>query len=740
MAVRYTQNPRGAVRPERTAMRSYSSIARLFAAFLAVLAWPAAAQDLPGRVGRLAWTEGEVAIYQDADRGWDDAYLNSPLTSRNSVWTEPGARAEVQVGPIALRLDSQSQLDVSRIDDSTLDATLEQGEMAVRVHHFRSGDVVRLSTPQASFLLQGTGRYRLESDPDNGESRIAVLDGTARLEGASVRAGAGQSIVVWGGDAPSYALQDAYDTDFDRWAAARDEHWVESHAPTYVSYDMTGYEDLDAYGSWGDDPTYGAVWYPTSVTADWAPYREGRWAYVSPWGWTWVDAEPWGYAPFHYGRWVRIHERWAWCPGRRVDRPAWAPALVGFIGAGVAASAASGPVVGWYPLAPSESYRPWYSAGNAYVKRVNAAVVNVPEATAREHRDANRERGVTAVRREALVAQQPIARSRVQLAAAQLRNAAPAAAPASVLPSAREARQAHEAARAPRPAGPPANRVARDNERAAPAPQGGNPLARPQFAKPRTAPQPAPRTAAAPPANVPLARGAGPRGERPPAERATNEVPGRQEQDRVAQQQRQQQERATREAQQQQGRSSRQAQQQQERVAQQQQQRAAQEQQRVAQQAQQQQQRTAQEQQRAAQQQQQRAAQEQRAAQQAQQQQQRAAREQQRVAQQSQQQQQRAAQEQRAAQQAQQQQQRAAQEQHRVAQQAQQQQQRAAQEQRVAQQAQQQQQRAAQEQQRAAQQAQHEAQQAQQRTEHGRQRDEARADQDRKAQGHGEGG
>ena len=149
-------------------------LAVLLASLAAALAWPAAAQDIPGRVGRLAWTEGQVALYQDPDRGWDEAYLNSPVTSRNSVWTEPGARAEVQVGPIALRLDSASQLDVSRLDDTTLDATLEQGEMAVRVRHFRSGNVVRLSTPQASFLLQGVGRYRLESmvnNIDNSQNR-----------------------------------------------------------------------------------------------------------------------------------------------------------------------------------------------------------------------------------------------------------------------------------------------------------------------------------------------------------------------------------------------------------------------------------------------------------------------------------------------------------------------------------------------------------------------------------------
>ena len=28
------------------------------------------------------------------------------------------------------------------------------------------------------------------------------------------------------------------------------------------------------------------------------------WVWLRPWGWTWVDDAPWGFAPFHYGRWL----------------------------------------------------------------------------------------------------------------------------------------------------------------------------------------------------------------------------------------------------------------------------------------------------------------------------------------------------------------------------------------------------------------------------------------------------
>src|SRR5438874_1460145 len=64
--------------------------------------------------------------------------------------------------------------------------------------------------------------------------------------------------------------------------------------------------DLDDYGRWQYVGGYGTVWVPSGVGSDWAPYRNGHWVYIDPWGWTWVEDEPWGFAPFHYGRWAFV--------------------------------------------------------------------------------------------------------------------------------------------------------------------------------------------------------------------------------------------------------------------------------------------------------------------------------------------------------------------------------------------------------------------------------------------------
>ena len=54
---------------------------RLAAFLIALALFPAAAADPPGRVGRLAWIEGEALTFTDAETGWEGARINSHLTS-----------------------------------------------------------------------------------------------------------------------------------------------------------------------------------------------------------------------------------------------------------------------------------------------------------------------------------------------------------------------------------------------------------------------------------------------------------------------------------------------------------------------------------------------------------------------------------------------------------------------------------------------------------------------------------
>lgn len=390
----------------------------------------AASADPPGRVGSLSFVQGEVSVFTDPEQGWVAARVNDPLTSENSVWTEPGARAEVRFGSTAVRLADATQLDIVRLDDEVFHGHVARGSASLGVRYFDKGETYWLTSPGARFQVRTNGRYRLDVDPDRGESLLTVFSGNARLEAAGgyINVDTGRAVRVTGGDRPRYEFEAARSTAIDEWALARDQRYEEREAARYVPPQMTGWEDLDDYGVWRNEPDYGPVWFPTRVDSGWAPYRYGRWTWARPWGWTWVDDAPWGYAPFHYGRWVYVGNRWGWYPGQYDARPVWAPALVGWIGgSGWSVSISTGPadVLGWYPLSPFDDYRPWYSANAVYVTNINRVVI--PPRHDRDRRDGwrdgrrddrrddprdwrrdNRDHGATVVPREHFGGHRPV--------------------------------------------------------------------------------------------------------------------------------------------------------------------------------------------------------------------------------------------------------------------------------------------------------------------------------------------
>ena len=336
----------------------------------------ALAADPPSLVGRIAVAEGQVRITGEVGDEANGAQVNWPVTSHNLVATARGARTEIRVGSTSVRLDGDSSLEVSELDDDSVRLRLNYGSVNVRV---RSADVVRgfeLVTPNGVVRLQEPGAVRIDSERVPGVTVVTALLGTALVNdrGGQLIVRAGKRLEVGEDVRSGAALRDG----FDDWSYQRDQLEERSVSARYVSTDMTGYEDLDRHGVWREDAEYGALWLPTTVAADWAPYRDGSWTWIAPWGWTWVDNAPWGYAPFHYGRWVQVNQRWAWAPGRRAERPVWAPALVGWVGGSNwnlnfnnGGNRRPLPATGWYPLAPREAYVPGYRLPADHLQRIN---------------------------------------------------------------------------------------------------------------------------------------------------------------------------------------------------------------------------------------------------------------------------------------------------------------------------------------------------------------------------------
>ena len=418
-------------------MNTHRPFQRIVAASLGAALLSAGAgalADPPSRIARLAYISGPVSLAPAGENNWEYASLNRPLIPGDRLWVEPGARDELQVGGAALRMDGNTMVTLLNMDDRVTQLQLSQGRLNVRVRKLRPNDVFEIDTPNLALSIRQPGDYRIEVDPAGNATMVAVRRGLAEAygDGNAYRLGSGQAYSFAGTDLRDvqYA-RPRLDDDFDRWSASRDRRLEQARSVRYVSPDMIGYEDLDEQGTWSTVPSYGNVWMPAHVGPDWAPYRDGHWAYVQPWGWTWVDDAPWGFAVSHYGRWARFPAGWGWVPGPRAASPVYAPALVAFISIGSGAYAQRERPVAWFPLAPREVYRPSYRASPTYITNINITntTLNRSEVGREDRRDryyANRQVGgaVTAVPATAFVRAQPVSRAALAVPVAALAGAA----------------------------------------------------------------------------------------------------------------------------------------------------------------------------------------------------------------------------------------------------------------------------------------------------------------------------
>jgi hypothetical protein len=443
---------------------------------LATIALPtrSAAQDQddpPGRVARLGYLQGSVSFEPAGETDWVGAVPNRPMTTGDQLWTDQDSRAEVQLGSSTIRLGPNTGFSFLNLDDDTVQIQLSSGTINISVRRLGENDDFEIDTPNQAFTILQPGRYRVEASADGSYSVVSVRvgEGNATGGGQSFDLRAGQRATLSGTDALAANVEPIYAfDDFDTWTEGRDHRYDSSRSAQYLSRDVVGFDDLDDQGDWRDDSNYGHVWFPNQVAVGWAPYHAGHWDWITPWGWTWVDDSSWGYAPFHYGRWVTVGGRWGWVAGPVAQPAVYAPALVVFIGGG---PGGFGGNVGWFALGPREVYVPSYHVSEAYVTRVNVSsttvnvtqvtnvyrttiVNNTTNITNITYANRNVQGAVMVVPQHAFVSAQPVAKVAVTVSAQQI-AAAPLSGRVAVAPT-RESVMGAKSATAGHVAAPPA--------------------------------------------------------------------------------------------------------------------------------------------------------------------------------------------------------------------------------------------------------------------------------------------
>jgi hypothetical protein len=387
----------------------------------------------PARVARISALKGEVSFLRAGVDQWSQAALNFPATTGDRVYTDKGARAELEVGPYTARMWERTDLTIANLNDQVMQLGVDEGSLRVTVRQLSPGETAEIDTPNGALTLLDPGKYRIDVDPGGDHTLVTVISGRLEMTGGGI------SQTVENGQAVRLLGQDAIDVEpvpmpppdaFDAWSEERDLRVTSARSAEYVNPSTPGFDDLDQYGQWSDVVDYGPVWFPT-VAVGWVPYRFGHWVWIDPWGWTWVEDEPWGFCPFHFGRWVLVGATWGWLPGPFSAVPVYAPAFVGFLGGPGFSIGVGVGLVAWFPLGPGEPFFPWYHYGRNYLNLVNITNIrNVTRITSitnitdiRNVHYSYRTVAATAVPQKVFSGGQPVARQIVRISPEQLARA-----------------------------------------------------------------------------------------------------------------------------------------------------------------------------------------------------------------------------------------------------------------------------------------------------------------------------
>jgi FecR protein len=280
------------------------------------------------RVVRLSLAQGDVQVDRNANEGWEQAINNMPLTEGARLYAAQDSKAELEFEDgSSIRLAGPGQISLNQLSFSPKGSSLNQIEVDSGLVYVnaRLNDGAGFQIQDAngeSFAITQPSHLRFKVDEQ--VASLAVMDGEAEAlnDSGKAKIHAGETYnYILGQPESAVNLAKVQPESTDAWDQQRDQY-DEQYAAAGAQYsgsdnpDAYGVADLGYYGSYQDIPGYGESWQPAGVGPDWNPYDNGAWSYYPDWGWTFVSAYPWGWAPFFYGDWCFVNGRgWWWHSG-----------------------------------------------------------------------------------------------------------------------------------------------------------------------------------------------------------------------------------------------------------------------------------------------------------------------------------------------------------------------------------------------------------------------------------------
>jgi hypothetical protein len=292
----------------------------LAAAVCAVASLPAMAAS-QARIVRLSDVQGTVQIDKNTGLGFENAFVNLPVTQGTQIRTRDRGRAEIEFEDgSSMRLAPNSAIEFSTLglsDSGSRISSVKLTEGMAYVNWLgKSGDKFDLNFSRETISLDRAAHFRVDASPT--VANLSVFKGDVNIDGPAGKV-AVQKKKTASFDASQddkYTLAnnipDAALDSWDKEASSYHDQYAKNNSSPY-GY---GVSDLNYYGSYSNVPGYGMMWQPYFTGVGWDPFMDGAWGFYPGYGYMFASAYPWGWLPYRYGSWSFVPSYgWMWAPG-----------------------------------------------------------------------------------------------------------------------------------------------------------------------------------------------------------------------------------------------------------------------------------------------------------------------------------------------------------------------------------------------------------------------------------------
>ncbi|HKF01642.1 MAG TPA: FecR family protein [Candidatus Sulfotelmatobacter sp.] len=286
---------------------------------VAVFAVPALAES-QARIVRLSDVQGSVQIDKNTGLGFENAFVNLPITQGVHLKTGATGRAEVEFEDgSSMRLTPNTTVEFSKLNLTDAGQRVSEVNLVdgMAYVNWLGKDDFALNFSREKVSLDRAAHFRVDTSTEM--ANLAVFKGDVDVQGPNGNLAVAKKKTATfdaANDDKSKIENKIAEAPLDSWdkeAVSYHDEYAKNNASSPYGY---GLSDLNYYGAYQNVPGYGMMWQPYFAGVGWDPFMNGAWGWYPGFGYMYASAYPWGWLPYRYGAWSFVPGfGWMWQPG-----------------------------------------------------------------------------------------------------------------------------------------------------------------------------------------------------------------------------------------------------------------------------------------------------------------------------------------------------------------------------------------------------------------------------------------